>query len=262
MPYKELLEEYPLYRKFRIEVPPSMYELPVVPINMHCLCCKSNQTFTLTKEYKNSFGNLATANSNLTLKYLCQSCKLFVREFLIHIDEDLKFIYKAGQYPAWEIESDRDFEKLLGKHSTIFKKGLVCESQGYGIAAFSYYRRIVDDIIDEMLDLILNIIDAQNLEEYKIALNKTKATKVTQDKIELVKHLLPTILRPNGLNPLDILHSELSEGLHSQSDEKCLETSIHIREILTFMVNQILITNKSALNFTHSMKELINKKQK
>ncbi len=262
MPYKDLLEEYPLYRKYRIEVPSTLYELPVVPINMHCECCNSNQTFTMGKEYKNSFGNIATANSTLTLRYICQSCKLFIREFLIHIDERLEFIYKAGQYPAIEIKTDRDFEKLLGKHFQLYHKGLICESHGFGIAAFSYYRRIIDDIIDEMLDSILTFIDNQNLEEYKEALLKTKSTKVTQHKIELVKHLLPSILKPDGLNPLDILHSELSGGLHSQTDEECLDIAIHIREILTFMVNQILISKKSALDFTKSMKELGSKKQK
>ncbi|MFZ0548883.1 MAG: hypothetical protein WAM60_25760, partial [Candidatus Promineifilaceae bacterium] len=57
------------------------------------------------------------------------------------------------------------------------------------------------------------------LEQYQFALAETKKTTITQDKINLVKDLLPAILRPDGMNPLSILHSSLSKGLHAESDE-------------------------------------------
>ena len=75
-----------------------------------------------------------------------------------------------------------------------------------------------------------------------------------------MKDLLPSILRPDGMNPLGVLHSELSEGLHAETDEDCLENASHIRNILTFLVNQIMASKESAKQFTASMKNLLKKK--
>ena len=259
---KEFLEEYPLFRKYKAKLPPVLNSYPRVPINMKCFECNSMQTFNMINDYTElrQFINAPANNTLVRLDYLCQSCKSFHREFHIYISKDLDYAYKVGQYPEWEIKLDKNLERTLGKHSTYFRKGLVCESQGYGIAAFSYYRRITEEIIDELLDSIDELIDESNKEKYKIALELTKKTRVTQEKIDLVKDLLPSILRPNNMNPLGILHSELSEGLHADSDENCLEIAGHIREILTFLVNQIIQSKSSASKFSESMRAILEKK--
>ena len=73
------------------------------------------------------------------------------------------------------------------------------------------------------------------LNQYLEALERTKKTTVTQEKIDLVKDLLPPILRPDGMNPLSTLHSTLSEGLHQESDERCIELAAEVRETLEFV---------------------------
>jgi len=74
----------------------------------------------------------------------------------------------------------------------------------------------------------------------ELRFRRNQKTRVTQEKIDLVKDLLPTILRPGGMNPLGVLHSELSEGLHAETDANCLENVSHARDILTFLINQII----------------------
>ena len=66
---------------------------------------------------------------------------------------------------------------------------------------------------------IADLLSGEDLEKYNKALVKTKETIVTAEKIELVKDLLPPILRPEEMNPLAVLHSALSQGLHAESDE-------------------------------------------
>ena len=262
MPNKEFLEIYPLYKKFKFSVPSTLREIPKVAINMFCNNCKSNQTFTMSNEYEDTFrySNYPSSNEKVPLIYYCSSCQNYSRQFLIYISPNLDYIYKCGQYPQYEIKIDKQIEKILGNHSSNYKKGLICESQGYGIAAFAYYRKITEEIIDELLDSIADLIDSQNKDKYSEALKKTKATRVTQEKIELVKDLLPEILRPQGMNPLGVLHSELSQGLHNESDEECLEKAGHIKEILSFLINQIIISKESSKQFTDSMRSLLDKK--
>lgn len=261
---KEFLEEYSLFRKFDLDVPMTLDIIPKPPINMLCRNCGNNQTFNMINEYYEfyHYTNVPSSDEKVRLLYECQSCRRYTRQFDVYISQDLDFVYKFGQYPEWEIKIDKNLENVLGKHSKTFRKGLVCESQGYGIGAFAYYRRITEEIIDELLDSITDLIDEANKSEYKEALEKTKQTRVTQDKIDLVKELLPSILKPNGMNPLGVLHSELSEGLHAETDEACLENASHIKSILTFLINQIIQSKQSAKGFTESMKSLLEKKSK
>jgi hypothetical protein len=93
-----------------------------------------------------------------------------------------------------------------------------------------------------------------------IALQKTKDTRVTQDKINLVKDLLPPILRPDGQNPLSVLHGVLSEGLHGMSDEECMDNAISIRNTLVYLVHQVTATKNTSKTFSDSMKSLLQKK--
>ena len=167
---------------------------------------------------------------------------------------------KIGQFPAWEIEPDETISLMLGEHADYYKKGLVCESQGYGIGAFAYYRRIVEEIIDQLLSEIADLLAGSDRESYLIALEKTKQTRVTQEKIDLVKDLLPPILRPAGMNPLGVLHHALSEGLHAESDERCIELAASIRQIIVFLAHQVAASRAASRTFTESMRKLLEKK--
>lgn len=48
---KEFLEEYSLFRKFNLDVPKIMDNIPKPPINMVCRNCGDNQTFNMINEY-------------------------------------------------------------------------------------------------------------------------------------------------------------------------------------------------------------------
>jgi len=267
---KFFLEEYPLFRKLTVDqaLSDQLEYWKKIPINMNCLKCESVQTFNLINDYGYVWsGNQRperaenfARNRVLPLQYRCESCQEFERYFYLFVNKDLNEVYKVGQYPEWEIKMDKNVEAVLKRHSKTYRKGLVCESQGYGIGAFAYYRRIVEEIIDELLDSISDLIDEENRTKYLEALSETKKTRVTQEKIFLVKDLLPSILRPDGMNPLGVLHSELSGGLHSESDEECLEKANHVKSVLTFLINQVLKSKAEAKSFTDSMKFFLDKK--
>lgn len=194
--------------------------------------------------------------------YRCLSCEEFRRHFVISIAEDLNSITKVGQYPAWSVKPDSDVSQMLGSHKDYLIKGLVCESQSYGIAAFSYYRRIVEEIIDGLLEEIGGLISDDEKAAYDAALSEVKATRIAAEKIELVKDLLPPILRPEGMNPLALLHGVLSEGLHANTDERCLELAVEVREILTFLASQVAATSAASRSFTERMRTLLDKRSK
>ncbi|MFC1604266.1 hypothetical protein ACFL5F_04485 [Planctomycetota bacterium] len=260
MPDAKFLETYPLYRKFGVELG-YLYlrSIPKPPIRMHCHTCDCLQTFNMSNQYYDNYSHDTPASGKIfRVVYKCAACNQCERFFMLQFGND--YVMKVGQYPSWEIVPDKALSDLLGEHQDYYKKGLVCESQGYGIGAYAYYRRIIEEIIDSLLDSIADLILESEKQQYLDALNQTKGTIIAKEKIELVKDLLPEILRPDGMNPLNLLHSTLSEGLHAKTDEECLEIAESIRDILVFLVNQILQTKESSKKFTARMRKLLEKK--
>jgi hypothetical protein len=208
------------------------------------------------------YSNFPSKGMTVPARYICASCQSFKRTFFIRIDDDLGSVTKIGQYPPWDIKPDKNIKAMLGEHKELLAKGMILESQGYGIGSFGYYRRIVEDIIGQLLEDIQSLLSDSELMAYKSALEKVRLTKITAEKIELVQDLLPPILRPEGMNPLSLLHGVLSEGLHAADDERCLELAGEVREILGFLAAQIAISKNSSRSFTDKMKILLEKKDK
>lgn len=293
MPTKEFLEKAPLYKKYPAAEALSIdqrtiggvysghgsvdrigYTIAQPAINFICPICKSVQTYRMVDKYDTFYYN--SIDEIFHALYICNACGYDRRDFYIkfskiekNIEKDGKTktetitqMEKVGQYPAWSIELDKNLSEVLGSHADFYKKGLVCESQSYGIGAYAYFRRITEEVIDKLLDSISGLIEGdENRAAYKIALEKTKQTRITQEKIDLVKDLIPVSLKPDNMNPLGVLHSALSEGLHAGSDAECMDKAEIIRQSLVFLVNRIVRLGDDNKEFTDGMKKLLKSKK-
>lgn len=263
---RKFLIEYPLYHKLKytfILRNSNLGQTLLLPsLHMYCQTCASDQTFNV---YGRSDNRYQIREGVSLLEYQCVSCKDFMQVYILSfelIGNNIVGITKVGQFPPIDIGIDLELKSKLGPYVGLYKKGRICESQGYGIGAYAYYRRIVELVIDTLLDDIPNLLSDEGKKEYAIALVKTKSTQVAQEKIALVKDLLPPILRPNGVNPLSILHGTLSQGLHTGSDEECLDSASQIREVLVFLVHQISTVSSASKSFTESMRKLLERRSK
>lgn len=109
-----------------------------------------------------------------------------------------------------------------------------------GIAAFAYYRRIIETQKTRILDEIIRVCKAYNassdvLCELEAAKKETRFTAA----IDTIKHALPDVLFINGHNPLTLLHDALSEGLHAETDEECLEFATYIRIVMAGLAERM-----------------------
>ncbi|MGI6278649.1 MAG: hypothetical protein ACOYJ8_02495 [Patescibacteria group bacterium] len=279
MANKKFLEEYPLYRKFLTELKTyhRLSDIPKPSIHMHCKQCQSGQTFNMVNEYNeiDYYSNNKIPGIVIRLKYKCTGCHNYIRYFLVHFAtaeievkndkgekeyQEVIYMEKVGQYPAWSIEMDKELEEILGDHAEYYKRGLICESQSYGIGAYAYFRRVTEDVVDDLLELILDLVEEDEQEKYKEKLEEAKKEKVAEKKINLVKDLLPKSLQVEGVNPLKELYRVLSKGVHNKTDEECMEKAEAIRGILVFLVNQVIRTKKDKKSFTEGMKKILNSK--
>ncbi|MCI0554389.1 MAG: hypothetical protein L0287_25870, partial [Anaerolineae bacterium] len=126
MPNRKFLEEYPLYRKFRLKLSDFLRDLPQVAINMTCDVEDSNETFTMPRGYLHpSLGyEQPCIGATREVECFCQSCGKFTRYFMLEFgkDNDGDYVMKVGQAPPWDITPDKALEKMLGLRSDYYRK--------------------------------------------------------------------------------------------------------------------------------------------
>jgi hypothetical protein len=181
------------------------------------------------------------------LSYRCRHCKSSSKLFAVLVNVNLKTsktlrgeAEKIGEYPAFGPHVPTRINKLIGPDRDFFFKGRRAESQGMGIGAFGYYRRVVENQKNRIIDEILKVCERigaspQVIKELGQAKTETQFNKAVQK----IKKGIPEVLKIDGHNPLLLLHSALSEGLHAQSDEQCMELATSIRIVMTELAEKL-----------------------
>ncbi|KUP02129.1 hypothetical protein AR274_19730 [Stenotrophomonas maltophilia] len=73
----------------------------------------------------------------------------------------------------------------------------------------------------------------QSIQQWIIPeLERAKNETQFSTSLDTIKHALPSSLLVNGHNPIQLLHSALSQGLHAESDEDCLQVAGVVRTVL------------------------------
>ena len=112
-------------------------------------------------------------------------------------------------------------------------QGRRCENQGLGIGAFAYYRRVVENQKNRILEEIIKVSEKMGAPEDKIntlrgAIEETQFSKA----LDMAKDVMPENLLINGQNPIRLLHGVLSHGVHELPDEQCLDLASSVRVVL------------------------------
>jgi hypothetical protein len=266
---RHFLEEKSLYSWVDIDLPELKgHFYSVDKVEMECPICKKSRPFSDRLFIRPGSGTGAGFPQSIppkldsdvhTVQFTCNGCLSCKYVFFVDVDTEKKRVRKVGQTPAWSINLDRDIEKFLGVDSEYFKKAMICESQGYGIAAFSYYRRVLENSIGNILQKIRSILKTNNasvgdIEKIDKALNGI----VMDERIKIAKDAMPIHLQPNQMNPLAIIYDTLSAGIHRLSEQECLDNSNHIRVALSYLIKAITQQNDEQKAFLDSMKSLNN----
>lgn len=204
-------------------------------------------------------------NRNLMTKvyltYICRNCETSQKTYAVSIKPlgaNSFEVFKYGELPQFGPPNPPKVLALMGGERDAYLKGRRCENQGLGIAAFAYYRRVVENqkarIIGEILKVAEKLnADPELIEDLKAAKLETRFTEA----IGRIKHGLPPVLLIDGHNPLTLLHSALSEGLHGNSDEDCLELATSIRVVLTELVERMATAVKEEAVLTSAVQRLL-----
>lgn len=212
----------------------------------HCRSCGGDRYFEHSGENKPS---LTLTTTTFFLFYTCRNCgkerKTYTLSGRIEFADKMLFtkepgpvlpaiLTKFGELPFYAPSTPPRLMRMLGGDKDLFLKGRRCESQGLGIAAYAYYRRIVENMKDRFLDEIRTIAEKTDSSDKVIALlREAKSETQFTQAIGRVKDAIPTQIFINEKNPIGLLHALLSVGLHSESDAVCLRYAVEIRHVLS-----------------------------
>ncbi len=257
MNLKDFLEKVPLYKWENINgivyIEPNYaigaffdQKEGLPALSLYCNKCEDRTTFNEI-ENKRFFDRFKSKDHFIIniikqLEYECKGCSSIKQQYFIIVQlnyngVELKLkIMKIGQYPELQILNETEIIKLLDKKDfEIYRKGFRCESSSFGIGAYAYYRQLVEDKIDYILDEIYKSGDS----DIKKLAEKARLEKNTTKKIEIIKDKIPEKLKSGGQNTLGLLHDSLSIGLHNWTDEECLTKAEKIRTALVLLLKNI-----------------------
>ena len=267
----KVLESAPLYRTHtyigvaRQRLPRSAYDTLPLPkvLVLFCRLCKQMQRWC-SSTHAVSWGR----NRFHEATYECKNCnQQTVTYFFQWSEQGLNGTFiKVGQDPALETDPPSEL-KLESADTALYKKALTCRNFSFGIGALAYLRRVVENRMNALLDLVAEAAKADSEDKAKwvatfgAELQEAKTNRPFDKKAEFAAKILPNHLKPGGHNPFDVLHGFASEGLHGKSDEDCLVTFDEVQEVFEYLFKQLTTSAEDAKSFTQRLAELAGKKK-
>ncbi|MDY0374638.1 MAG: hypothetical protein RBQ72_02780 [Desulfobacterium sp.] len=213
IPFSEFLESIPPSTLTEIsdltetDRRPSGYEshkLLTPEIQLHCPDDACNGTrFFRCKTSQPSVKN--DGFSFFYISYICSNCRKTEKTFSLAArrdeDADSGKCYKFGELPVYGPPTSSRLIKLIGPDRETFLQGRRCENQGLGIGAFVYYRRVVENQKNRILDEIIKVANKLNVDAGTIAvLEAAKRETQFSKSLASVKDAMPQALLINGHN--------------------------------------------------------------
>ena len=205
--------------------------------------------------------------SEVFVHYVCKNCSKRKKTFSLWLmpaaeSGDMSGeVYKFGEIPNFGPPTPPRLTRLLGADKDLFLKGRRAENQGMGIAAFAYYRRVIERQKDAIFDEIIRVSKGLSADPKMIAsLEQAKKQVQFTSAVEEAKDGIPPALMINGQNPLTLLHSALSDGLHAKSDADCLSYATDIRIVIAEFVERMAQAMKDNAELRSAVSRLLAKK--
>lgn len=226
------------------------------------LHCENDECAGLRKFQCNEKLSILTEWTTAFLHYVCRNCDKRVYRFaIIYRVKSMPsgFAMKFGQLPPFGPPTPPGLIRLIESDRELFLQGRRAENRGMGIGAFAYYRRVVENQRNQIIAKIARVAktlgSTPEIDQVFIAaINEIQFAK----SIEMVEAFIPQALLINGENPLTLLHSALSKGLHNHemTDAHCLQLAQSIRVILTELAERSASALKEDKEIQEALKVL------
>jgi len=280
---KNFFEEKPLYSKQNIELKRDLdidkfVSLDFLPLNrldkfrkyvecisVNCSICEKERNFeaTVSEPIENQYFHNSEQPQFHFFTFQCVLCGRDSISYFVEFNLSEGWIRKVGQRPPRSISVPDDISKELGEDAELYKRALMCISQSHGIGACAYLRRLIENQINPILKLLYEIKEHSNEESEDLKkIQEAIKGKDFSRKTEVASQILPDSLVVDGLNPLKLIHEDLSAGLHGLTEERCTEIAQELSWAVEYVIRELNRQRKSKREFAERMKTLAKSKQK
>jgi hypothetical protein len=242
----ELLLERGLYSPVDLTFPFSfgsddLDDLRPKIMNMPCTNCTGVHTTSWKRDdnYSDSCIYRCVSCDQESIKYYMaftcpQATMVSVNGRQIYMAKHFR-VEKVGQVPGWVAPVPDLLKKALGTVGVDhYRKGASSLRAGRGIGAVAYFRRIVDDHLDDLLRVLEEAAVAQGDEAMAGRIRAANGSFQATERLKIASENTPAILRPGNVNPMGTLYELLSDGLHNKSDEECAIAAGKAQRALAF----------------------------
>jgi hypothetical protein len=256
---RDLLENRPILSHVettRNKVIGGLTRLKIKEVESNCAHCETTRPFHIREKFVYELDNSSQKEYYLST-FSCVSCNTFDKVFLLlveKIDNDHLCVTKVGEYPQNELPRSKALSKFFKTDKEEYSKAVICLANGYGVAAFAYMRRIIENNILSLLEKIQEGV----AEDSAIAksINDLKYTSPMSDRIKIANNALPEYLKPDGFNPLGQIYGLLSDGVHSLTDDECLDKAENLQACLEFLVSELATHKQNKEDFKKRLASL------
>jgi hypothetical protein len=264
MCFKDFLEQVPAYQKFTIEdlaVKAQYDDITKPSIQAYCDSdkCGGMRFF----DCEDTYSSLSHEEITIVgLHYRCRHCqegyKWFSLLTLKTKDGCSGYAIKLGEWPKFGEQVPQQVLSLIEPDSELFLKGKESEDLGFGIGAFDYFRRVVENQWQRLLDEIMKVlIHLEKPKETIELFKKAKSQTRFDDAITCIKDKMPeSLLIAGRQNPLVLLNKILKDGYRVLSDNECLIRAKSIRLILCQFSEKLAAAMKENPELSGALTEL------
>lgn len=183
--------------------------------------------------------------SRIFLHYSCANCRTHSKIFAImarwNTDIDEGEAIKVGEWPPFGPKVSARVISILGENKDLFLMGRRAEIQGLGIGALAYYRKVIENQKDHIIDELMRVVRRTGSPEpYIEKLKSAKMEKRFKEAVELISDALPQALLINGYNPLALLDQAISKGSYAHNDTDALKLATALRRILSELADRVV----------------------
>lgn len=277
-PLAELIVEWPLYKTLRFEGNFSTWigegnrvRCVYLPDEISKFCvfdyCRHVQLWALQKPEVGMMMNVEFHDRRsefVEVQYKCKNCGSLANcWFFFSFWRSDGWIEKVGQYPPLEREPSNVLAGALSDEDLgLYRHALTTRNSNFGIGAVAYLRRIVENRINDLLDLVAEAATADDPDSPLLKeVEAVKADRRFSEKIELAAKLLPKSLTRDG-NPVAMLHDLTSAGLHGESDEECVETFDRCKLAFEYVVQRLKEAHDEDSGYRTAIRALLGRKAK
>ena len=149
---REILQEWPLYRVFRYGGSDHAF----VPEEISLFC--DNQKCGKQQQWSAKILTGPQRSGWNAKEYTCNNCRTNITRYYFfwqaYQDGTSRF-FKVGQHPPLQKEPQQRLAKKLGKVDLdLYRKALTSRNDAYGLGALAYLRRVVENRMNDLLDLL------------------------------------------------------------------------------------------------------------